>query len=171
MHNRACFSNPFAVNVLTSSKNSLNLLKSTFIQCFHHFEPNWVQVFLELFTPKDVLTLNPNSSSFWKLSGCERVNESQKLLKSAKKYYYPNFSSLWTKLSKKKLFLIRYEILGLLDKTLTANYKYLRIIKREFTVTNLNQIIYKTVNFLQHFFYIFRICKEFAMFWKKKWVS
>ena len=126
MHNRACFWNPFAVNVLTSSKNSLHLLKSTFIWYFHYFEPNRVQVFLKLFTPKDVLTLMHNSFCFWKLSGSERVNESQKLLKSAKKYYYPNFSSLWTKLSQKKLFLIRYEILGLLDNTLTSNYDYSR---------------------------------------------
>ena len=118
---------PLAVNVLTCSKNSLNLLKSTFIRCLYHFDPNWVQVFLKLFTPKDVLTFMPNSSCFWKLTGSERVNKSQKLMKSAKKYYYPNFSSLWTKLSKKKLFLIRFEILGLLDNTLTANYKYLRI--------------------------------------------
>ena len=90
--------------MLTTSKNSLNLLKSTFIQCFHHFEPNWVQVSLKLFTPKDVLTLMHNSSCFWKLSDSERVNESQKLLKYAKKYYYPNFSSLWTKLSKNSYF-------------------------------------------------------------------
>ena len=127
MHNRACFSNPLAVTVLTSSKHSLNLLKRTFIRCFHHFERNSFPVFLKLFTPRDVLTLMHNSSSFWKLSGSERVNESQKLLKSAKKYYYPNFSTLWTKLSKKKLFLIRSEILGLIDKTLTANYEYSRI--------------------------------------------
>ena len=82
---------PLAVNVVTSSKNSLNLLKSTFIRCFHHLEPNWVQVFLKLFTPKDVLTLMHNSSCFWKLTGSESVNDFQKLLKSAKKYYYPNF--------------------------------------------------------------------------------
>ena len=56
--------------------------------------------------------------------GSEPVNESQKLLKSAEKYLYPTFWSFWAKLSQKKLFLIRSEILGPLDKTLTANYDY-----------------------------------------------
>ena len=115
---------PLALNLLKSSKNSLNLVKSNLIRCLHHFEPNWVQVFLNLLTPKDVLTLMHNSSCFWKLSGSERVKESLKFLKSAKKYYYLNFPLLWTKLSKEKLFLIRYEILGLLDNALTANYEY-----------------------------------------------
>ena len=59
--------------------------------------------------------------------GCERVNESQKLLQSAEKNFYPIFSSFWAKLSEKKLFLIRSEILGRLDNTLTANYEYSRI--------------------------------------------
>ena len=136
MHKWACFWNPFAVNVLTSSKNSLNLLKSTFIRCFYHFEPYWLQVFLKLFTPKNVLTLMPNSSCFWKLSGSERVNESQKLLQSAKKYYYPNFSSLWTKSCKKKLFLIRSQILGLLENTLTTNYEYSRITRENLPLPN-----------------------------------
>ena len=136
MHNRAFFGNPFAVNVLTRSKNSLNLLKGTFIQCFHLFESTWVQVFLKLFTPKDVLTLTHNSSCFWKLSGSEHVKESQKLLRCAKKYYYPNFSSLWTKSSKKKLFLIRSEILGLLENTLTVNYEDSRINRENLPLPN-----------------------------------
>ena len=58
--------------------------------------------------------------------GSESVNESQKVLESAEKYFYSTFASLWAKLSKKKLFLIRSEILGVLDNTLTANYKYSR---------------------------------------------
>ena len=62
-------------------------------------------------------------ASFWKPFGSEIVNESQKLLKSAEKYFDPTFSSFWTKLSQKKLFLITSKILGLCDKTLTANYE------------------------------------------------
>ena len=65
-------------------------------------------------------------ASFWKPFGRERVNESHKLLKSAEKYFYPNFSSPWVKLREKNLFSIRDEILGLLDNTLTANYEYSR---------------------------------------------
>ena len=36
---------------------------------------------------------------FGKPFGSERVNESQKLQKSAKKYFYPTFSSFWVELS------------------------------------------------------------------------
>ena len=67
-----------------------------------------------------------NSSSFWKSFGSECVNESQKLLKSAEKYFDSSFSSLWPKLSLKKLFLIRSDISELLVNTLTANYEYSR---------------------------------------------
>ena len=61
---------------------------------------------------------------YWKPFGSESVNESQKLLKSAEKYFYLTFSSIWAKLSQKKLFLIRSEILGLLDTMSSANYEY-----------------------------------------------
>ena len=43
---------------------------------------------------------------------------------SQKKYFCPIFFSLWGKLNSKKLLSIRYEILGLLDNTLSGNYKY-----------------------------------------------
>ena len=67
---------------------------------------------------------------FWKAYCSERVDESQKLLQYAEKNFYPAFSSFWAKLSEKRLFLVRIEILELLDNTLTANYEYSRI-KRE----------------------------------------
>ena len=67
-----------------------------------------------------------NRVCFWKPFGSERVNESQKLVQSAEKNFYPTFSSFWAELSKKKLFLIRSEVLGLLDNTLNANYEYFR---------------------------------------------
>ena len=61
---------------------------------------------------------------FWKPFENESVNEFQKLLKSAENYFFPAFSSFWAKLSERKLYLIRCEILGLLDNTLTPNYEY-----------------------------------------------
>ena len=67
-----------------------------------------------------------NRASLWKPFGSERVNETQKLLKSAENYFYPTFSLFWTKSSWKKLFSTRSEILGLLDNTLTGNYEYSR---------------------------------------------
>ena len=68
-----------------------------------------------------------NRVCFWKPFGSERVNESQTLLQSAEKDFYPTFSSFIGKLSEKKLYLIGSEILGQLDNTLTANYEYLPI--------------------------------------------
>ena len=67
-----------------------------------------------------------NRACFSKPFGSERVNESQKFMKSAQKYFYRTFSSLWEKLSQEKLFLMISEILGLLHNTLTANYEYSR---------------------------------------------
>ena len=67
-----------------------------------------------------------HGNCFLKPFGTERVSESQKLMKSAEKHFYPTFSFLRAKLSLKKLFLIRSEILGLLVNTLTANYQYSR---------------------------------------------
>ena len=64
---------------------------------------------------------------YWKPFGSERVNETQKRLKSLEKYFYPTFSSFWSKLSEKKFSLIGSEILGLLDNMLPANCEYSRI--------------------------------------------
>ena len=50
------------------------------------------QVFLKLLTLKDLLTEMDKRSCFRKPFRSERVNESQKLLKSAEKYFYPTFS-------------------------------------------------------------------------------
>ena len=73
---------------------------------------------------------------FWKAYCSERVNESQKLLQYPDKNFYPTFLSFWAKLNKKRLFLIRSEILGLLDNTMTANYQYPRINRENLPVPN-----------------------------------
>ena len=51
------------------------------------------QVFEKLLTVEGVLIQMNKSACFWKLCGAQRVNETQKLLKSAEKYFYPTFSS------------------------------------------------------------------------------
>ena len=102
------------------SKSALN---------FEYFEAKMVLialVFLRLLIPKHAFTSMHKRPSFWKLCGSERVKDSVKLFKSAKKPFYPNLAALWVKLSKKKLFLVRSEILGLLVNTLTVNYEYSR---------------------------------------------
>ena len=82
------------------------------------------QVFLKLLTPKDVLIWLHNSACFSKPFRSEGLNESPTFLKSSEKYFYPTFPSFLAQLSRKKLFLIRSEILWLLANTLTANYEY-----------------------------------------------
>ena len=70
-----------------------------------------------------------NSASFWKPIGTERVNSSEKLLKSTGKDFYPTFSSFSARLSYKNFFLFRSQILGLLINRLTVNYEYSRSIR------------------------------------------
>ena len=53
------------------------------------------QGFLKLLTPKGVFTYTYKRSCFWKFFSSEGVNESLKLLKSAQKYFYYTFSSVW----------------------------------------------------------------------------
>ena len=63
---------------------------------------------------------------FWKSIDSEHVNESQKLQKSAEEFFDSIFSSSQAKLNWKKLFLIRSEILELLDNALTADLEHSR---------------------------------------------
>ena len=56
-----------------------------------------------------------------KAFGSQCANESRKLLNSTEKHFCPTFLSLWAKLSLKKNFLARSEILKLLFNTLTAD--------------------------------------------------
>ena len=93
-------------------------------------------------------------SSFYKPSGNENLNESQKLLQSAQKYFYVTFSSFWAKLCQKKSFLVRSEILRLLVNTLTANYQYSRSNRENLPPLIQMQLTEKPktfVNFLLHF--------------------
>ena len=71
--------------------------------------------------------LNALQGLFLKPFRSEPVNETQKLLGSAEKNFYPTSLSFWAKLSEKKLFLIGCEILSLPQNTLIANYEYSRI--------------------------------------------
>ena len=81
---------------------------------------------MKLLTAKYVLIQMHKRVCFWKPLGTERVNEYQKLLTSAEKYFYHTFSLFSAKLGYRKLFFIRSETLGLLVNKLTANYEYSR---------------------------------------------
>ena len=73
---------------------------------------------------KDVATETSKRSSFRTPFANERVNGFQTLLKSARHYYYPLFSSIRGKLSWKKSPSVWREILKLFVNALTADDKY-----------------------------------------------
>ena len=73
---------------------------------------------------KDVATETSKRSSFRTPFANERVNGFQTLLKSARHYYYPLFSSIRGKLSWKKSPSVWHEILKLFVNASTADDKY-----------------------------------------------
>ena len=73
---------------------------------------------------KDVATETSERSCFRPPFANEGVNGFQTLLKSARHHYYHLFSSIWGKLSWKKLPSVLYEILRLFINALTADGKY-----------------------------------------------
>ena len=88
-----------------------------------------------------------NRACFWKAYCSERVNESQKLLQYAENNFYPTFSSFSAKLIEKRLFLMRSEILGLLENKLTANYEYSRISRENLQLPNKAKLSKKSSTF------------------------
>ena len=75
----------------------------------------------------------PEKPYFRTACGNQPVNGKEKLLKSARHYYYPIFPWVWDKLSWKKSALVRSKILGLFVNTLTAEYTYSRRNMQTFT--------------------------------------
>ena len=112
---------------------SIAFLEST--SNFEHFEtksePYSLSIFEVTYSERRAY-LNAWKVLFLKTFGSERVNESQKLLKSAEKYFYPTFSSSWAKLSWKNSFLVRWEILGLL---VNESQKLLKSVEKYFYPT------------------------------------
>ena len=109
-----------------------------------------------------------NRACFWKPFGSEPINESQKLLKSAERFFYPTFSLFWAQLSQGKLFLIRSEISGLLVNTLTANYEYSRSNREYLPFPTQIKLSKKPWIFSKFFFFcIFGIYIKFLMLRKK----
>ena len=83
--------------------------------------------------------------------GNEGVHGLQILLKSARHYYYPIAPWIGDKLSCKKSTLVKFEILGLFVKTLSADEKY-----SSRNIQNLTQQLQTTMSQKQKTFY--RIC-------------
>ena len=65
------------------------------------------QIFLKLLTPKNVLPWMPKSSCFRTPFGSQSIRGTQGLLKSGRDCFYPNFSLIQDKLSRKTFVWIR----------------------------------------------------------------
>ena len=137
------------------------------LQCFKKKMSVRAQVFLKLLTPRDVVVWMHNRACFLKAYCSQRVNEFQKLLQYGEKSFYPTFSSFWAKLSYKRLFLIRPEIWGLLDNTLTANCEYYRINRENLQLPNKAKLSKKPSIFCCIFVAFFTSKLNFQCFKKK----
>ena len=58
--------------------------------------------------------------------GSEHDNESQTLLRSARNNFYTAIPLIWDRTSRKRLVLVRSEVLGQFVNTMTAVYNYSR---------------------------------------------
>ena len=61
--------------------------------------------------------------------GRQHVNMSQKLMRSARNHFHTSLPLIWERRSRKRLVLVRSELLGQFVKTLTADCKYPRSIR------------------------------------------
>ena len=117
------------------------------------------QIFWKLLTPKDVLPWIPKSSCFRTPYWSQRVHRSQTLLKSARHYFYPNFTLIQGKLSCKIYLWIRSKMLGLFVNTLTAHHMY-----SAHSCEQIPQQVQKQLYFLKK-----HISQTFIAFLKSTW--
>ena len=101
----------------------------------------------------------------------QRLTGSQTLLKHARHHFYTTAPLIWDKLSWKKLFLVKSEILALFGNTLTVNEKYSR-----HNIENLQQqiqvILSQKRKEISGFFIEFpKFTSNSEYFQKKRWVS
>ena len=58
--------------------------------------------------------------------GSQHVNESQTLLRSSRNHFHTTITLIWGRTSRKRLVLVRSEVLGQFVNTITAVYNYIR---------------------------------------------
>ena len=98
-----------------------------FTSNFKYFERKMIviaKVFPKLPTVKDLVRPLSKKRCFRTPFDSQHIKESQTLVKSAWKYFYHIFSSLWGKLIWKMSLLVICEMLGAIVNTLTVDDKY-----------------------------------------------
>ena len=103
--------------------------------------------------------------------GSECVNESQKLLKSEKRYFYHTFWSFWVSLSWKNLFSVRSEIWGLLANRLAAKYEYSHSNRDNLALPTQCNYLKNSTFFCQFFYAFLESTFNYEYFEKKKRVA
>ena len=124
------------------------------------------QNFLKLLTPKNMLIKAHNRACFWKSFGSERVNKSQKLLKSAEKYLYPNLSFYELNWVRKSYFQSGLKFQHCLLTGWLPTRSILVVIERIYRCQLKWNYLRNHKSFLD-FFFNFGICIKFTMFGKK----
>ena len=94
---------------------------------FKHIEKKTIftaNVFLILQTVKDLVRPLPRNRRFRTSFESQHVKASETLVKSAWEHFYRTFSSLWGDMMSEISPLVKFEILGVFNNTLTTDDKY-----------------------------------------------
>ena len=97
----------------------------------------------------------------------EHDNESQTLLRSARKSFYTTIALIWERTSRNRLVLVRSEVLGQLVNTLTADYKH-SAWNRENLPQQVQTLISKETKTFSGFFIAFLKCTLNLEYFEKK---
>ena len=123
--------NMFKRHCLKNWKHSLKLLLDFWI--YAKFCAFWSKkisfialIFCRSLGLRNVVTWMPESSCFRTALQSERVHVPQTPVKSTRQQFYPKFPLIQDKLSSKTSLLVRFEVLGVFGKRLTADHKYFR---------------------------------------------
>ena len=96
--------------------------------------------------------------------GSHHVKGSQTLLRSAQNHFHTTIPLICDRASRKRLVVIRSEVLRQFVNTMTAVYNYLSLESGEFTATTSNADISKTKNLFRIFYCLSGIYVKFRVF-------
>ena len=119
-------------------------------------------IFCRLLALRNVVTWMPESFCFRTPLDSQRVQESETLLKSTPKHFYPKLSLIQEKLSEKISLFVRSEILAVFGKRLTADHMYSCHNWDKFSQHVQTSLSSKIENIFQNFDCIFGIYMKFC---------
>ena len=99
--------------------------------------------------------------------GSQHVNESQTLLRSSRNHFHTTIPLIWGRTSRKRLVLVRYEVLGQFVNTITAVYNYIRQNLEKLRQQVQTQISLKVKTFSRFFIALMKSTLNLEYFEKK----